>query len=124
MMDNKEIVKEVLIRALSFATKTGEFIVEQAPDLVQQLLQFKAVTALFSCILFLIIAATGIVSLVVLVKKAINGDDDGYMAVLFFYGVFSALVGSIAFFQSLHDLILIQVAPKIYLIEYASKLLK
>jgi hypothetical protein len=124
MMDNKEIVNEVLIKALDLAARTGDFVLEQASDLVQQLLQFKAVSNLLFCILFFVIAASGVASIVILIKKMVNKDDDGYMPALFMYGIFATLIGTISFFICLNDLILIQVAPKIYLIEYASKLLK
>ena len=122
-----EQLAEILKKGLEAAEKTGNFVVEQAPDLIQQLIVWK------TCEYILLILIS--VGLILSIKKWYNwaikryeyfGDFTGEVEFIVFsiYSIFVILVFGITLFNSFFNLIQILLAPKIWLIEYITNLIK
>ena len=131
MNETDKQLAEVLKKGLETAEKTGNFIVEQAPDLIRQLLIWKTVE--YS--VYVILGISLIIYFYRWIKKVSkemkeNEDDfedyfmDSFANILIAIGQLSLLIiGMILIAENLQDLIQIVFAPKIYLIEYSAKLL-
>lgn len=121
-----EVLAAILEKAMATAEKTGTFLQEQAPDVVQQLLTWKlvqySVSAVVCFIAFFLLAY--------LASKTLKslGEEDSYFVtwqppVLAASGV-GALVVSISAANNALTAMQIWLAPKVYLIEYAANLVK
>ena len=131
MDETDKQLAEILKKGLETAEKTGNFIVEQAPDLIRQLLIWKTVE--YS--VYVILGISLIIYFYRWTKKVSkemkeNEDDfedyfmDSFANILITIGQLSLLItGIILIAENLQDLIQIVFAPKIYLIEYSAKLL-
>ena len=131
MNETDKPLAEILKKGLETAEKTGNFIVEQAPDLIRQLLIWKTVE--YS--VYVILGISLIIYFYRWTKKVSkemkeNEDDfedyfmDSFANILITIGQLSLLItGIILIAENLQDLIQIVFAPKIYLIEYSAKLL-
>lgn len=127
MNETDKQLAEILRKGLETAEKTGNFIVEQAPDLIRELLIWKTVE-------YSVYVIIGI-SLIVYfyrwkkkVTKEMKENEyyfmDSFANILIAIGQLSLLItGIILIDENLQDLIQIVFAPKIYLIEYSAKLL-
>ena len=131
MNETYKQLAEIIKKGLETAEKTGNFIVEQAPDLIRQLLIWKTVE--YS--VYVILGISLIIYFYRWTKKVSkemkeNEDDfedyfmDSFANILITIGQLSLLItGIILIAENLQDLIQIVFAPKIYLIEYSAKLL-
>lgn len=131
MNETDKQLAEILKKGLETAEKTGNFIVEQAPDLIRQLLIWKTVE--YS--VYVIIGISLIVYFYRWTKKVAkkikenedNFEDyfaDSIANILIAIGQLTFLIiGMLLIAENLQDLIQIVFAPKIYLIEYSAKLL-
>ena len=131
MNETDKQLAEILKKGLETAEKTGNFIVEQAPDLIRQLLIWKTVE-------YSIYVIMGI-SLIIYfhrwtkkvtkeMKEKKDNYEDYFMSsfpnLLIAVGQISFLIiGIVLIAVNLHSLIQIVFAPKIYLIEYTANLL-
>lgn len=131
MNETDKQLAEILKKGLETAEKTGNFIVEQAPDLIRQLLIWKTVEHSVYVILG--------ISLIIYfyrwtkkVSKKMKENEYDFEAYFMhsITNIFSTIgqltfliIGMILIPQNLQYLIQIVFAPKIYLIEYSSKLL-
>ena len=127
MKETDQQLAEILKKGLEAAEKTGNFVVEQAPDLIQQLIVWKTCEYIF----LIIISIAFMFSLYKWYKSAMKryDDFDGFYIKTesFIYGVYAIvviLIFGIALFHSFFNLIQILLAPKIWLIEYAANLIK
>ena len=131
MNETDKQLAEILKKGLETAEKTGNFIVEQAPDLIRQLLIWKTVE--YS--VYVILGISLIIYFYRWTKKVskemkeneYDFEDyfmDSFANILITIGQLSLLItGIILITENLQDLIQIVFAPKIYLIEYSAKLL-
>ena len=131
MNETDKQLAEILKKGLETAEKTGNFIVEQAPDLIRQLLIWKTVE--YS--VYVIIGISLIVYFYRWTKKVAkemkeNEEDfedyfeDSIANIFIAIGQLTFLIiGMMLIAENLQDLIQIVFAPKIYLIEYSAKLL-
>lgn len=131
MNETDKQLAEILKKGLETAEKTGNFIVEQAPDLIKQLLIWKTVE-------YSIYVIMGI-SLIIYfyrwtkkVSKEMKENEydfedyfmDSVSSIFIAIGQMTILiVGVLLISENLHSLIQIVFAPKIYLIEYTANLL-
>ena len=127
MKETDQQLAEILKKGLEAAEKTGDFVVEQAPDLIQQLIVWKTCEYIF----LIIISIAFMFSLYKWHKSAMKRYDDfsDFCNEIesFIYGVYAIvviLIFGIALFTSFFNLIQILLAPKIWLIEYAANLIK
>lgn len=131
MNETDKQLAEILKKGLETAEKTGNFIVEQAPDLIKQLLIWKTVE--YS--IYVIMGISLIIYFYRWTKKVSkemkeNEDDfedyfmDSVSSIFIAIGqMIILIVGVLLISENLHSLIQIVFAPKIYLIEYTANLL-
>ena len=127
------ILEQTLVDTIN-ATKQGitagiDFASNQIPDVIQQLLMWKlAENILFAfvfvlCIIFYLVVMTKAWN--IYQAKSERERNEGFL-VLFgaFGGVFLFIMPAIALVVHLKEILQITIAPKIYLIEYVSNLIK
>lgn len=117
------VVTSILEKSLKVAEASGEFLVEQTPEVLQQLLLWHGVE---SGIWFTVNLATLLVIVFYLIPKSVKGckDKDGnweeWCPMLMFWSipiVITLLSVDIVWLKIL-------IAPKLYLLEYATSILK
>jgi hypothetical protein len=124
-----KVLSEVVKKALMVAEKTGEFVIEQAPLLLQEFYNWHIVSSIFFIILFLIIAITCIrLPYLWLTDKTKESSydskyfgrygDEQIVALSWCICVFGVISAVIGLFTNIYDLVFILIAPKLYLIEY------
>jgi len=126
-----EQLKQLLIEAAkkteSGIDKSIDFIRQQAPDIIHQLLVWRFTISLLFCILGAGIVSGGIILGVKAFRFACKHEKtcDGWDDKAFFTGMPAFIITAFgcAIFFSNFDWLQILVAPKIYLIEYATHLL-
>ena len=120
-------IAEILKKGLEVAEKSGNFVIEQAPDLVKQLITYKTVETSIYVLIEITLMYLIFRYFKYLYKK--NNEDSDFIYENEFHigGIIINFVLSIfCFFAFIGDVsILIQLifAPKIYLLEYIAKLL-
>ena len=120
-------IAEILKKGLEVAEKSGNFVIEQAPDLVKQLITYKTIEAS----IYVLIEITLIYLIVRYIKylhKKNNEDSDFIVDNEFHITgmIITLIMGIILFFvfiNDISDLIKLIFAPKIYLLEYIAQLL-
>ena len=127
MKETDQQLAEILKKGLEAAEKTGKFVVEQAPDLIQQLIVWKTCEYIF----LILISIAFMFSVYKWYKSAMKryGDFDDFCDKIEFfiyciYAIAVIVIFGIALFTSFFNLIQILLAPKIWLIEYATNLIK
>ena len=127
MKETDQQLAEILKKGLEAAEKTGNFVVEQAPDLIQQLIVWKTCEYIF----LILISIAFLFSIYKWYKSAMkryddldNFIDEPEVLVFSIYSIVVILIFVIALFQSFFNLLQILLAPKIWLIEYATNLIK
>lgn len=114
---------QVLIKAMEAATATGNFVVEQAPDLVQQLLSYS----LFESLVYLAVYTTLTVCAVLSARHSWRDFQKCTMRDPFTVFVASVVVGLMSIAPAIVEILQIAkivLAPKIFLIEYTAQLIK
>ncbi|MBC7642121.1 MAG: hypothetical protein H7174_07265 [Flavobacterium sp.] len=124
-----EVLSEVVKKALTVAEKTGDFVIEQAPLLLQEFYRWHICANIFGILLglFLCFLAYKIPLLWLSNDKdyydtkffSKYGDESGMIAWIFF--IIVVIIGAIFLFCSIYELVYILVAPKLYLIDYYIK---
>lgn len=118
---NEEIsgkLKELVLKGIEIAEQTGKFVIDQAPELLQEFYAWAFYGNLFWIILgCLIIIGT------ILLHVFVDDDnyDYSYEDFILFAKVSSAIISCIMFFVVIictYELVQLAVAPKLYLIEY------
>lgn len=122
MKETDEQLAKILSKGLEMATKSGNFIIDQAPDLIQQLIFYKTVENAIQLLIYIIV--------MYFLGKMIYKDhikEDEYIdrdPIIQIFGGAVFIFFSISAWFSISDLIKLIFAPKIYLIEYISHLIK
>ena len=116
----EELLLETLKNLITSATTAANFTAEQLPDVIQQLLIYKAVSSIMTQVIAAIcLYFVGIKSIQYASKDC---TDESIAVPAFFFGVIivsicvAIIVCNAAWLQ-------IWLAPKVYLIEYAAKLI-
>jgi len=112
---NKEL-KELLSKAIKVAEETGNFVIEQAPDLLREFYVWEVVKLSLIVIFSLIAFITGVRAYIISERKGEDIFDFDLLYILTF--IFGVPVGGTAFIISLFELLNILIAPKLYLIKY------
>lgn len=122
-----EINKELAKQFLDLLTGTKEFILTQAPEVIQQLLHYKTIMYIYGMVIYAIVWILGLGIIPYFGSKK-NRKDYGWDSDTWSWFGFSwaiTLTISIPLFvEIIPDFILINTAPKVYLIEYLTKLIK
>jgi formate hydrogenlyase subunit 3/multisubunit Na+/H+ antiporter MnhD subunit len=119
---------ELMVQIINQVKNTGDFVVEQMPDVVQQLLTYQYYSTVFYLIVgivFLMVSFFSFYKVRELDKKSVgNPDVIPYIIAFLMIGIMSGLVGIVNVCENIDPLLKLTFAPKIYLIEYASRLIK
>ena len=145
---NKDLLIEFgqrIINAMDYTGKTVDavvnagnkavgFVIDQLPDVIQQLILYKAVWHGFMALLFISMVVLPIVVWVKSFKKAkVNlsegkyPHDEGFSGGMLFSIRVSFLTVVPSFFLSIYHIksfLLVTLAPKVWLLEYAAHLIK
>ena len=122
-------IAEVIKKSLTLAEKTGNFVIDQAPDLIKEFYRWHISCSIIFIITSIIIAIFMYrVPFLWLDKEEGCSDfkyfgrwgDDGAIAawIIFCFGIIISLC---MFIVNVYDFIFILTAPKLYLIEYFVK---
>ena len=113
----EEQLSIILEKSLNVAEKSGEFIIEQAPLLLQEFYQWHTASHIMSSLLFLLT----LIPFIIFYKKATwQYGDDFYEIMSTIFGVLSLCTITVSIIN-IYKLVFITVAPKLYLIEYFVK---
>lgn len=135
---NEELEKqlaELIKKSIELAEQTGEFVIDQASDLIQQFFMWHIAENILYIVLFLIVGlVANKIGLSIGTKEEDFNDKGGYDSYITIRGrrgveeimifgnvlfcLFPLLISSIVIFNCIKDLIFILVAPKLYLVEY------
>lgn len=115
----EEITKQLAQEMLDILKSTKNFVLEQAPDLIRQLCVLKMWELALTAILGFVILTLTLWATVAAWKK-LEDYERPLLMLMGFPGVF----GAVMFCCGIMNFIKITVAPKIFLIEYLSGLLK
>jgi hypothetical protein len=113
------LLLETLTEMKEGAKAAGGFVVEQAPDLIQQLLAYE----FWSAALFAIVLLGTAILMGFLARWIIRRLEDGAEVL----AIFPAIVGVVCMvgaFSLGAKALKIRLAPKVFIVEYAAKLLK
>lgn len=128
---------EILIKkAIEAAEKTGEFVIDQAPDVLQEFYRWHLISNAFTAVI-LILATIAIWKMFKAIGRKSEDDFCSYTDTVFLFGkhyetltgimllVMGVIFGgglTLGFaIQSIYNVVFIYVAPKLYLIEYFIK---
>ena len=120
-------IAEILKKGLEVAEKSGNFVIEQAPDLVKQLITYKTIETSICVLIEITLMYLIFIYFKYLYKK--NNEDSDFIIYDEFHiigMIITSLMGIFLFFAFITDisnLIQLIFAPKIYLLEYIAKLL-
>lgn len=126
-MTKDEAIAKVLETALTGLQKTGEFVVEQAPDLVRQLILWntaKYAALLVLGLLLLIVLGTISYKIAKAGTKSNAYDKDGYWIASSLTGLAGLMSGVPLTITNGLGLLKITLAPKVWLLEYAASLVR
>lgn len=135
----KEKLNEALTQLIEGLQKGSEFAVDQAPLVVQELIAWKRVELSAVVGVSLLAFVIGLVAVYVfsrrgrrefLAKKSGEGnawenpyDEDRYFFGALFSGI-AAVIGFVACMKNVPDLLQVCIAPRVYVVEYVTGLLK
>lgn len=106
----------IISKAIEAAEKTGDFVIEQAPLVLQEFYAWYTMKFILSIIFtFLGVVLFGLITRWIWKQ---DSDDGGHYIVGFFIGIVPAITLLGIMISSIYDLIFITTAPRLYLIEY------
>lgn len=112
-------LKEALAELITLGLKVEQFVIDQAPNVIQELLHWKFLMSIIDNVL----AALFLALIYWLFQRACKLSWDSDTAGLLH--VIGIVVGGVGFFCGINIVwYKIMVAPKVYLIEYAAKLIQ
>ena len=115
----KDLLQKALLKALEIAEKTGEFVVEQSPIILQEFYSWHFAKAGFLAILA-IIGAVITYKLGIKAKNTLKSKDYFKTPLPFMLHILTTAF-IVLTFNNLYNMLFITVAPRIYLIEYFVK---
>lgn len=124
-----EVLAAILTNGLETAEKTGQFLKEQLPDVVQQLLMWNIANCIMWISVVLIYYIVYSVGWVKFTKKAEASDmysssrDWAYTFKLV-GGVIGVLIATPILMMYLSELLKLLIAPKVWLLEYAANIIR
>jgi hypothetical protein len=123
-MNYEEVLGKFLQSTLDTAEKVGEFAVAQLPELVQQALNWYFAYGLIQFVAGVALAIFAIVVDVKLFKSALKTEsDDVIFGVYFVLGMVPRIPAWVVVFNLVNfQWLKIWIAPKLWLVEFATKL--
>jgi len=112
-----ELAKELLV----MVKQTKSFVLEQAPDVLQQLVKWKIAESMFTILCgFLLLA--GAWRAYKYCKSRISNVCDESAFPVGLLGAGCMMIGCGTIYHNVHSLLQLYMAPKVFLIEYLSRL--
>lgn len=122
----EETLKPIIEKSIEIATKTGEFIIDQAPIVLQEFYKWHIIQHA----LWIVITLIGVFLLPIIVR--FFPEDDSHYSVVFFgkkidestaivlgvFGGFASLLSIASMLFNLFMLLKILIAPRLYVMEY------
>lgn len=122
-MDNLDLAQALALLVQSILDGK-EFVLAHAPEVIRQLLLYNTVWYMISAVL----SVAGIAAGIILVRKAAQIQTVGKkippLAKAYEAGIFMGVVGSVTLIITTHKLMLITLAPSVWLLEYAASLVR
>lgn len=123
MSKANELLTKMLEQAITAMENGANFLGEQVPLVIQELLLFKTVVISVFLVLFLFITVFGI--RLMFKGRAKEDKDYGYdPSGEYIIGAILSILGGIISMVLLYHWCLVVFAPRIYLIEYAASLIR
>lgn len=118
-------VVQILERAISGIDSSVEFMQAELPDVIEQLLLWYGVKGLIECLIGIVIFIVMIKIDFYTIKKMKNSEGCDFMDIFIVYGLIGSIFRAVYLFPlGLVNIEWLQIwiAPKIWLMEYAAKL--
>lgn len=128
-----EVLSTIVTKALTLAEQTGDFVIEQAPLVIQEFFMWRTATHIFWIMFAIVLFVIGYRLPFMWVKSTTEQSNSRYdtsfsfqgrwcyegeaVAAWITFGV-GSLLGIVIALINTYNLIYILVAPKLYLIEY------
>jgi hypothetical protein len=128
----ENLINQALAGAIENAVQAKDFVLSEAPEVLEQLILFKTVEHCFFCVFGIALVATFFFLIKPFIKACNDVDDAPYdkeglfilKSILYgVFGIISIIIGLILFSNNLVPAMKVIFAPKIYLIEYAAQLM-
>lgn len=129
--ETDKVLSKILDKSLVVAEKTGQFVIEQAPDVLREFYMWHTAKHIFWILVAVSIFCIGRFIPKLWLKKEKDGSNWRTEYKFFNYygaegetgatwGLFACCLipASVVFLCNLYDLVFILVSPKLYLIEY------
>ena len=121
---NEELTN-ALAGIISFVVEAKDFVLDQAPDVIHQLLLFTCVSniiiLIFCCMTWWM---SYMLSFEWSIQELDGGDWDATKTLSVVGGTITSLIGLGFFIETSLDLLKLLIAPKVWLLEYASILVR
>lgn len=108
-----EVLAKAVEKGIELAEKTGNFVVEQAPDLLKEFYAWELWSNVSVIILMLFISY----AIFFISKKVVESADDNILYIINLFQILPLIFLCV----STYKVIFISVAPKLYLIQYFIK---
>lgn len=108
-----EVLSKTIEKGVALAEKTGNFVIEQAPELLKEFYAWQLWSNIALLLLTIVISFT----LYFILKKISERDEDDTILIFNLFQILPAVF----FCVSVYNIIYISVAPKLYLIDYFVK---
>lgn len=128
----KQTAEGLLVKLINAATVAGDFLADQIPQVVRELLLYNTAYYTFLCLLGIAMALLGLygsnkywkfyISLPVKYSASCTTRQDVIPLPHLAWGAF--VPGFVMFLGNIDDLLKITLAPRVWLIEYAASLVK
>lgn len=126
---NNEHVQRILKGMADSLEGSTDFVLAQAPEVIQQLILLKRIEcSLFLCISVAMFAllAWGTHHCIHQLRKAYDGQDDAIIGwiIATVFTIFGAGISIRVSIDNLSDTLIVWLAPKVFILEYAANLLR
>ena len=127
-----ELLSEVVKKAIDVAEKTGNFVIEQTPLVLQEFYRWHIASDIIGIVICILLFTLSIVIPRIWLDKEKGtysdcwffgkyGDSDGWGGGAWFAFAICNVFSIFFLFRCIYDLVFIVIAPKLYLIEYFIK---
>jgi len=114
----EEKINKLILKALEVAEQTGNFIIDQAPDILQEFYRWHTYKFIFWIILLTLVGSFLTKPVIKSWKALIEDDDDLPNILIAVFGTLTVVTCLGFIVSNLYNLIFILTAPKLYIIEY------
>ena len=119
---SKELAEEMLVMIL----QAKEFIVEEMPHVIRQMLAWEYAITMIGWVIGIVLIVAGVIGLRYLIRKGNKKEWDSYDGGWFFLFIPGTVwfVGMLMFFVNFCGWLKIVIAPKICVIQWLSNIIK